>query len=534
MSGPSRHACAGMVLLAAGGCTNAVDLFEPRWDRVLSEEAKQYRPIEDLPRATPVTAPVPDVAAVGPLDLTVEQAVILALQENRDLAVTRMNPVIIGAFELVERGRFDPEIFAGADFARAEAVETARSTGEQFAVRSRDTGVIAGVRQTLPSGTDVSIDVSETGDTSSRTPEQHEARIGLTVTQALLRGFGPAVNLASVRQAQLDTLASLYELRGFIEALMARTETAYWRLILARQEIAIFERSLSIAQDQLAEIDQRIEVGVLAPTEAAAARSEVAFREQALINARSALTARRLELLRLVNPGGADALTREVTATSDPKLEPKPIDDLDDRVTLARQLRPDLNESRLRLERNRLETVVTRNGLLPRLDLFVALGKTGYDDDFFGSFGDLGGPNYDVAAGLSLSQFVDDQTARGLHRAALANRQQAAAAVQNLEQLIELEVRLAANEAERTRQQITASAATRRLQEATVEAEIERFDVGASTTLLVAQAQRDLLISQIDEVRAVINYRIALVELYLAEGSLLERRGIEVLPKPSV
>jgi hypothetical protein len=52
--------------------------------------------------------------------------------------------------------------------------------------------------------------------------------------------------------------------------------------------------------------------------------------------------------------------------------------------------------------------------------------------------------------------------------------------------------------------------------------------VGFSTALLVAQAQRDLLLSQIEEVRSIINYRIALVGLYLAEGSLLERRGIQI------
>jgi outer membrane protein TolC len=42
----------------------------------------------------------------------------------------------------------------------------------------------------------------------------------------------------------------------------------------------------------------------------------------------------------------------------------------------------------------------------------------------------------------------------------------------------------------------------------------------------VAQAQRDLLQSQIDEVAAVVNHLKALVELYRQDGSLLERRGI--------
>ena len=52
--------------------------------------------------------------------------------------------------------------------------------------------------------------------------------------------------------------------------------------------------------------------------------------------------------------------------------------------------------------------------------------------------------------------------------------------------------------------------------------------MGTGTALLVAQAQRDLLAARINEVQAVIGYRIALVRLYQAEGSLLERRGITV------
>jgi outer membrane protein TolC len=50
--------------------------------------------------------------------------------------------------------------------------------------------------------------------------------------------------------------------------------------------------------------------------------------------------------------------------------------------------------------------------------------------------------------------------------------------------------------------------------------------VGKSTSLLVAQAQRDLVASQIAETQAVANYLKALVALYRLEGSLLQRRGI--------
>jgi outer membrane protein TolC len=168
------------------------------------------------------------------------------------------------------------------------------------------------------------------------------------------------VNLVSVRQAELDTVASLYELRGFSEALLADTEIAYWNYVLARLEIEIFERSLAVARQQRDEVELRIEVGILAEVEAAAARAEVASQEQALINARSLLEENRLRLLRLISTGPHGQLDLRINATSEPLIEAKPITDLADRLQLAERSRPDLNEARLRLSRNRLETIVTR------------------------------------------------------------------------------------------------------------------------------------------------------------------------------
>ena len=70
------------------------------------------------------------------------------------------------------------------------------------------------------------------------------------------------------------------------------------------------------------------------------------------------------------------------------------------------------------------------------------------------------------------------------------------------------------------------TAASRKLQQETLKSESEKFRVGQSTTFLVAQAQRDLLRAQINEIDAVVTYRKALVEIYRLEGSLLQRRGI--------
>lgn len=529
-SSPRVSVCALVLLLMLTGCAaDQWSVFEVDWQKRLDDQAQRRVEMPDHLRPTPTDTTVPIPEGDGPLALSVEQAVLLALRNNRDLAVQQLSPVIVGAFEQIERGLFDPELFAEFAYSEDQAVEASRSTGERFGVTSDGVSAVAGVRQRLPTGTDVEATVSHDRSISSRSPELQEARLGLTITQSLLEGFGPAVNLARIRQAQLGTLASEHELRGFTEALLAETEIAYWHYTLAETEIEIFERSLDLAKRQRDEAEQRIEVGVLARTEAAAVRAEVALREQQLIDARSTLEAQRLRLLRLLNAGpAAITLERQVHATSDPRLKAMPITDSKERLQLAQRFRPDLNEARMRLEQDRLETIVTRNGLLPRLDLFVALGKSGFDDRFDRSFGDIDGPAYDFVAGARFSHMLGNRADRGRDVAARATRQQSAAAIHNLTQLVDLDVRLAINEAERSRQQIDATAATRVLQEETFDAERQRFEVGASTALLVAQAQRDLLASQIAEVETIVNYRVALVRLYLAEGSLLERRGLRL------
>jgi outer membrane protein TolC len=92
--------------------------------------------------------------------------------------------------------------------------------------------------------------------------------------------------------------------------------------------------------------------------------------------------------------------------------------------------------------------------------------------------------------------------------------------------LVELDIRNAYIEVNRSREQIAASAATRKFQEEKVRIETEKFRVGRSTNLLVSQTQRDLLVNRINEVNTIVNYLKALTSFYRLEGSLLERRGI--------
>lgn len=492
------------------------------------EKSSQTLPLEEnLPPVAPQLLPLPEPVD-GTISLSLEQAVLFSLQRNPELKIEQYKPFITETFEQIERGVYDPEFFAELQYNRETASEVSRSTRERFSVEAEDLTTNVGIRQQLPTGTEVEASVDYGRSTSNRTPEQQDVRLGLTVTQSLLRGFGPVINLVDIRLAELNSRISRYELRGFLETMVAEVETAYWQYVLARQGITIFEQSLTIARKQLEEVENRIEVGVIPRNSAAAARAEVARREQDLIEARSTQVERRLRLLRLLNVSDKRQFSYDLTPTSTPHTVAMPLAELGEHLELALQLRPDLNEAELRLKQRNLEVVRTRNGLLPRLDFFIDLGKTGYAESFNNSLTDLENENYDLLAGLRFSTRLGNRTVRAAHLAAQASRDQAQAAMENLKSLIHLDVLLAANEAKRTREQIEASKVTRQLQEQTLEAEQERFRVGDITSLLVAQAQRDLLVSRLAEIEAIVEYRIALVRFFLAEGSLLERRGIRL------
>lgn len=89
-------------------------------------------------------------------------------------------------------------------------------------------------------------------------------------------------------------------------------------------------------------------------------------------------------------------------------------------------------------------------------------------------------------------------------------------------------MRTAHVEAVRARDKVAAVAATLLLEEEKLRVETAQYYIGSASSSQVARAQRDLLRRRLDEVEAVADYRKALVELYRLDGSLLERRGIEV------
>jgi len=463
----------------------------------------------------------------GPIRIIIQEAVLTALENNRSLIVERLNPSIQQTAEEQEQAVFDPVFDAEASAGRIDAQRLAKS-GDTIESVVTDTyeGDLS-LKQFFFTGTTVEVaGTTETTESSLYVDPFSSTRFGLTVTQALLRGHGADVNLAKLRQARLETRISNYELRGFTESLVAEVETTYWDYALARRRIGIFQESLKLAEQQLRQTKEIIVVGKLAEAEMAAVQAEVALQRQGLIDARSSMESFRLRLLRLLNLPGNNLWNREIILLHGPTLPEVNLGDVETHVSLALRMRPDLNQARLGIQQGDLEIARTKNGLLPVMELFVRLGKTGYAGSFSDSITDITGDNYDVSGGISFQYPFRNRVAKARQERALLRQDQAEKALDNLEQLAEVDVRGAYIEVNRAKEQIDASAATRKFQEEKLRIETEKFRVGRSTSFLVAQAQRDLLVSKINEVQAVANYLKALIGLYRQEGSLLERRGI--------
>lgn len=482
-------------------------------------------PLAHAQTAAPTTTAAEQVKT---LSLSVEQAVMMALERNQSLKVERLRPALNQVAEDEAAAAFDIGLSAEVAATGDRALRTLGNSAQFLDIISSGSSSRFGVNKLFPSGTSISFELSATPSQRywSNYTQQQVTRMGVSFTQALLQGARPQVNLAQLEQAAKTTEISRYELNAWTQTLVADTEKAFWDLSLAQKQMLIVESSLTLAEAQLTETQERIAVGKLAEIELRAVEAEIALRRQDVIVTTANRDKARLRLLRLLNPEGNWAQVtlnlREVANIPDVQL-----DSVDTHVSLALKLRPELHQTRLQIARNDLELVRTRDGLLPRLDLFANLGKTGYADSFLGAVeNNLLGQNYDFNAGVNFSYPLGNRIGEARLKRAELTQAQTQEALANLEQLILMDIHNAYIEVRQAREQILAAQASRTAQQAKLEVETERYRVGRSTSYIVAQAQRDLLNSQTAELTAMMTYMKTITDFYRLEGSLLERRQI--------
>ena len=386
-----------------------------------------------------------------------------------------------------------------------------------------------GLTQNFPTGTSVQLEgtASPSSGTFTSTSDEKafERTVELTFSQSLLQNGGLKVNLVPVRKATADLDIKGEELVGYAQHLLAQTEQAYWDLYLASRELEINKGSLELAQRLLSESKERLAVGKIAPLDLTIVKAEAASREKGYIDAQASYEKRKLQLLYLMND--TTLVQNKILSLSDLPIAPELGDSIAPHLRAALEYRPDLRQARILADKGELDITSTRNGLLPKLDAFISLSGTSYASSFSDAAGGGKETDYTVGGGLSLSWPITNGAARQRYRRAVLSKKQADISIENMSQLVRLDVKTAWIEANRAFKQINAARIASDLQEQKLTAEQQKLSAGKSTEYLVLQAQRDLTAAQLDEARATVAYMNAVTDLYLKDGTLLERRGID-------
>ncbi len=477
--------------------------------------------------AIPVQIDQPGATPPTPLSLGLEQAVSAALQRNRSLQVRRLDVDASKEDVAMEKAAFDGLLSGSLSNSDrlGKQIQQSGALGDNVANR---TDAVVSLGRKAPSGTTTALGLTIARNRSARAANLFNTRLSLDLTHPLKQGAGRKVNLIAIRQAELDVTATRYELDAFVTALVTDVQKKYWDMYLAVRELEIFADSHRLALMQMDETSKKITLGTIPESELAAAEAEVALREEDLINAQSLMEARRIGFLRLINPdpdrfwGFSIELTEELP-DRDPELPPP-----EDLVRQALVRRPEINQARALLEKGELELIHTRNGLLPKLDFFMTLGKSGFSQTLEKSAQEIGMKAYDLTAGLQYEIWSGKRAAKALDRKTRFSQKQQEIALENLRQLVTEDVLTSYLEVRRAAQQIHATAKTVEKQVEKLRVEEVKFSLGKTTSFQVAQAQRDVAASRISALKARIGLTTALIDLARYDGMLCDGLGISI------
>ncbi|MFA6471098.1 MAG: TolC family protein [Candidatus Latescibacterota bacterium] len=465
------------------------------------------------------------------LRINIHDAIFTALENNPTVTIQRLEPDISRTYSKEQVSVFDPQITLSGNKTKSENQRFLGTQRQAVNLKSDNTKYSLGITEFLPTGTTITANTSVTAALSNIYTDQYSGIVGFSITQSLLQGFGTGVNLANLRKANLDVEISKAELRAVAEEIVASVENAYWNVYLSQEEVNIERTSLDLANRQLDESLERVKVGNLPELELAAVRAEVATRKEALIDAESKLEQSRLDFIFYLNPKERSARWSIPVPLERPFVPTDTLDTVVVHEELGLKYRADLQQARYSLKKGELEVVLTKNGLLPKLDFMFSFGRNAYAQTYRSGLPDTNSPFFDMTQNLTLGLPLTNQKARAQYARAKHSRRQMELSVKNMERMVQRDVRSAYIEVLRSKQQITATQVARVLQEKNLDAELEKFRVGKSTNYLVLQAQRDYISSQRDEARSMVSYLNALVNLQLMEGTLLDRRGIASIPE---
>jgi outer membrane protein TolC len=356
--------------------------------------------------------------------------------------------------------------------------------------------------------------------------ESPQDMVAVKFQQSLLQGRGIGVNLVLVQQARLQTVVSRQEFSAYAQQFVADVELAALGYIATVKKLELLNRMKKIQERNTQELLEKIEHGKEAAVQQYAYLAQIGDLEVQRLNTYRQVTAYRIQVLNLVYPKSTEYWKHDVEISYDLVPPGDTLLSVDAHIRQALSRRPDIVQARLQWEQGRLDVMTTQNGLLPKLDFFTEFcwGNSGTQNSD-GSRTLLRNQSQAVA-GLQLSYMLGNRDAKAKHRAAQLSSAQQRLAIENLENQVKTNVYHQFLAVVQQFQLIAATNLAAISAYHTYLAEVEKQKQGKSNTILVSSVQDNYIKEALGEIDAVIEFRKALVNLYLADGSILERRGV--------
>ncbi|MGH7952009.1 MAG: TolC family protein, partial [Limisphaerales bacterium] len=388
----------------------------------------------------------------------------------------------------------------------------------------------SGISGSLPWGLQYNFsgNISEQYGLSTLPFDNSQGSIGVSLTQPLLKNFWINQTQLTIRVDKNRLKYSKQGLRGQIISTVTAVQNAYYELIFAQENVQVQQEALKLAQTQLDEDNQRVQIGTLAQLDVQQDQAQVAQNQANLILAQSTLGTDQRTLKNLLTDQYSEWNGTKIqpTATLEAPLE---LFNLQDSWSKGMTERPDLLQARLNVEQQGIQLKFYRNQLFPELDLIGTYGYNGASREFSGTFGEFNegnAPFYSYGAQLSMP--LSNIGARNNYKAGKATLQQVVLQLKQLEQNVMVEIDNDIGVARADYQSVNASRQARIYADAALKAEQKKYAVGKSTTFTVLQLQNTLTADRAAEIRALANYNEALAALARDEGTTLEQNGIDI------
>ena len=347
----------------------------------------------------------------GKLQISLQDAVELALENSLDIVVQRYNPWIADTDILRTMGggagrglsgtgtasvlgnipslNFDPQVTASISYDdRSTPINnpfiSGTGTSTLTSIVTHTSTYNTQYSQGFATGTGffTSYNNTRSSSTSSANLFNPSVQSSLFVgfSQELLNGFGLLPNTRNIRIAKNSRKIADWQFTLQAITTVTNTITAYWELVFARENVKVQQQAVTVAEKLYNDNRKQLEIGTMAPLDVTRAESELATDRQNLIVAQTA----KLQLEQVLkndiakNPLAPNLINVEIIPTDLPK-QPEAVEapSFEEAVKEAFAKRPDLQQQVLNLQNGDIEVRATRNALLPTATLVAQYGTVG-------------------------------------------------------------------------------------------------------------------------------------------------------------